>query len=245
MYNYLDNASTLHHYSPHQMVTGQSPANFLRSLRSFGTACVVTVPGTKPKTYEAIYLGHSVSTESPDQISGHWVLVKSQPTHAIKRAHHVRFADTVPRIMADETIVNLRSKFEDDEDQLDLLWSAIDLDEIMDPDETFIENEVAPESPNGAGPEPPAGLTIMPHQVVPPPNHGPPSEDSNTADTVSNAGDIAEPDPTAVAHVPGDWIDIDLWDAEQHSHLSSAPSSRCQCPNCCGVPIHGIRSIRH
>ena len=87
-------------------------------------------------------------------------------------------------------------------------------------DETFIEPEIL----NGARPEPPAGLTIMPHQVVPPPNHGPPSEDSNTADTVSNAGDIAEPDPTAVAHVPGDWIDIDLWDAEQHSHLSSAPA---------------------
>ena len=24
--------------------------------------------------------------------------------------------------------------------------------------------------------------------------------------------------------MPGDWIDIDLWDAEQHSHLSSAPA---------------------
>jgi len=34
--------------------------------------------------------------------------------------------------MADNTTVNLRSKYEDDEDQLNQLWSAIDLDEIMD-----------------------------------------------------------------------------------------------------------------
>ena len=84
------------------------------------------MPGTEPKTHEAVCLGHSVSTESPDQMSGRWALDESRPTHAMKRAHHMRFVDTVPRIMADETMVNLRSEFEDDEDQPDLLWSAID-----------------------------------------------------------------------------------------------------------------------
>ena len=39
--------------------------------------------------------------------------------------------DEVPRAMADNAIVNLQSKFEDDLDQLDEVWSAIDLDEII------------------------------------------------------------------------------------------------------------------
>ena len=55
-----------------------------------------------------------------------------QKRQVIKRVHNLRVVDEVPRSMADKTIVNLRSKFEDDEDQLTELWSAIDLDQIMD-----------------------------------------------------------------------------------------------------------------
>ena len=227
VYNYLDNASTLHHYSPYQMVTGKDPGEFLRSLRSFGTTCVVTVPGTKPTTYEATYLGHSVSTESPDRISGHWVLDKSRSTHVIKRAHHVRFADTVPRLMADQTIVNLRSKYEDDDEQLDQLWSAIDLEELL--------NEVDDPTPGTQDASNPINESqnlgpdsgILPHQVIHPAvaegptNTGEPETDSG------EPGSMEEPEaqPTKpVSHEPGEWIDIDLWHADQHANLSSTPS---------------------
>ena len=224
VYNYLDNASTLHHYSPYQMVTGKDPGEFLRSLRSFGTTCVVTVPGTTPTTYEATYLGHSVSTESPDRISGHWVLDKSRSTHVIKRAHHVRFADTVPRLMADQTIVNLRSKYEDDDEQLDQLWSAIDLDELLD--EVTPSTQDAPnptDQSQNLGPE----TGILPHQIMhpavteAPTNAGEPEADTGELDSVVEPEDLPT---TPMSHEPGEWINIDLWHAEQHANFISTPS---------------------
>ena len=247
VYNYLDNASTLHRYSPYQMVTGKSPVNFLKALKPFGARCVVTVPtSTKSATYEAVYLGHSIATEAPDNVSGHWVLDKSRNGTVIKRVHNLRVMDEVPRPMADKTIVNLQSKFEDDSDQLDELWSAIDLDEIID-DATHNEgsslagqppeggnyvmleqilDEIPEQEDNGIGPN---GLDLETHSETQP-------IQSDVGETVDTDHENAEPETMKPAEPPtdflindditpvGKWEHVDLFDPDQHIGLTTTPA---------------------
>ena len=244
VYNYLDNASTLHRYSPYQMVTGKSPVSFLNALKPFGARCVVTVPtSTKSTTYEAVYLGHSIATEAPDSVSGHWVLDKSRTGTVIKRVHNLRVMDEVPRAMADNTIVNLQSKFEDDLDQLDELWSAIDLDEII--------NEVDNAGSDLAEQPPADGSYVLQEQIL---DTVPEHADSTTDQDGSNSGipehptvfpelpdtgtedadsdGAAEPVETPSADFLLDddisplekWEHVDLFDPEQHFELATTPA---------------------
>ena len=191
VYNYIDNTSTLHSYSPYQMVTGKDPTNFLKSLKPFGARCVVTVPtNTKSTTYEAIYLGHSIDADAPDHVSGHWVLDTRGGRTKIKRVHNLRVMDEVPKPMADNTIVNLQSKFEDDDDQLQELWSAIDLDEIMD------ESEIS--EPDHADTQP-----------------------SDSQPGTPEAADTDFLIDQNLHTPSGQWTNVDLFDPEQHAEFSS------------------------
>ena len=242
VYNYLDNASTLHRYSPYQMVTGKSPVNFLNALKPFGARCVVTVPtSTKSTTYEAVYLGHSIATEAPDSVSGHWVLDKSRTGTVIKRVHNLRVMDEVPRAMADNTIVNLQSKFEDDLDQLDELWSAIDLDEII--------NDVADNAgPAPTGQPPESGDYVMQEQILDeiPEDADNDTDHPETPPIQTGMGEIvdtdhadAAPETMGPAEPPADfllddditpvenknWVHVpDLFDPGQHFELATTPA---------------------
>ena len=222
----LDNFSTLHRHSPCQMVTGKSPRDFLHALKSFGARCVVTVPtNSKSSTYEATYLGHSISTESPDRVSGHWVLDNKRQT--IKRVHNLRVMDEVPRTMADNTIVNLRSKYEDDEDQLNQLWTAIDLDEIMD--EASNPSHVQDNKPEETGEYVSAEQILTEEQ-----------EQDELADTSEHAenDETHEPTETEESETVGadfilnddvqtptkNFVHVELFESGQHSELATTPA---------------------
>ena len=212
--------------SPCQMVTGKSPRDFLHALKSFGARCVVTVPtNSKSSTYEATYLGHSISTESPDRVSGHWVLDNKRQT--IKRVHNLRVMDEVPRTMADNTIVNLRSKYEDDEDQLNQLWTAIDLDEIMD--EASNPNHVQDNKPEETGEYVSAEQILTEEQ-----------EQDELADTSEHAenDETHEPTETEESETVGadfilsddvqtptkNFVHVELFESGQHSELATTPA---------------------
>ena len=223
VYNYLDNSSTLHRYSPYQMVTGKSPKDFLHALKSFGARCVVTVPtNSKSTTYEAVYLGHSVATESPDRVSGHYVL--DQKRQVIKRVHNLRVMDEVPRTMADNTIVNLRSKYEDDEDQLTELWGAIDLDQIMDEASNPHHDQENPAQ---------TSEYVLAEQIL--------HEVGNEQAEQSSDHENDTPDNTEEPELPSvddadclledsvqtptkNFVHVDLFESEQHSELSTTPA---------------------
>ena len=64
-FNYLNNKTTIHVYSPYQVITGESPNPVLGAMRPFGCRAVITVlKGSKTFTRNVTYMGTIIDTTS-------------------------------------------------------------------------------------------------------------------------------------------------------------------------------------
>ena len=208
IFNYLDNKTTLHRYSPYQIISGKQPTAVLGGLHMFGSKAAITVPSRTTKgdvTRSVTYMGPHVDSSAPGKIAGHFVYDPESPIK-IKRVKHLRTLGEVPQKMADETIINISSEYEDRDT---VLWSALD-DESM-------TNVPAPAAPVNPWVSPP-GDWIQPDQIVDPvvieqviAEHEPST--SFDSDTVTIDGPVGTgPSLTDVPNqVPGDWINIDAY----------------------------------